>query len=147
MVSAAAVAALTLSGCTSSSHHGGSAPSHHATATALATPESLPATVKHLVPPAGTQVLTTLDSRMGTVAVGTWPVTKKFAEVYVTCVGPGDIKINVSEVGIYPLVCDQTGAGSLNTFQVDDQKTFTVTIDSPPSQKWAVTVAQSDTDN
>lgn len=136
---------MTLSACTGDNgHEERASPGDSATASAPSTDG--PLRVEHLVPPGDVTVLKTLDNQTGAASLGAFPVRKKFAFIYLTCSGPGVIKIDVDPLGSYPLVCDEIGSGSLNQFQVDDQKSYTVKVQAAPGQTWALTVAESDTD-
>lgn len=98
----------------------------------------------HLEPTdAGVSVVDSLDDKQGTVAVGDFTSKKRYAFVYLTCSGPGEIDLNVKPLGTYQLECDQTGVGSLNRFEVGAEKDYSVAVESRLGQTWAVTVAES----
>lgn len=144
MVSATAVVALTMSACTSTAHSISPTTSKSGSSTASSVATPLPADVTHVVLPPSVQVLAALDNQTNSTIVGSWPTSKKYADVALSCSGKGDIKINIPGIGVYPLPCQQGGPGASNVFQIDAQKTFTVKIESLPGQKWAVTVGLND---
>ncbi len=105
-----------------------------------ASSESPPA-VEH-VEPEGMTVLDTQDEMTGSASLGSFPVTKDVAWIYLTCWGSGPIRINIDVVGSFPLECDETATTSINQFQVTGNGQFSVDIEAQPGQVWAVTVAQ-----
>lgn len=88
-------------------------------------------------------VVDSLDNKRGTVAVGDFTSKKRYAFVYLTCSGPGKIDLIVKPLGTYQLVCDQTGIGSLNQFEVGAAKDYSVSVNGREGQTWAITVAES----
>ncbi|WP_119867787.1 hypothetical protein [Frondihabitans sp. 762G35] len=140
--SAALVAALALSGCTQSTPDTTAPTSPSTNGPETSTSSAASGSVLHATPSPGATVLKTLDNQSGTIAMGPFPATRKFAYVYLTCNGSGRIDVDMGSIGTYPLDCDDVD--SLNQFQLTGKSNFTVTITAQPGQKWAMTLAEGD---
>lgn len=90
----------------------------------------------------GQVVRTSMDNVEGSAKVGVFDVTTDNVFVYLTCVGNGEIRINVDPLGSFPLDCATTGAASMNQFEVALYDTYGISIESGPGQVWAVTIAE-----
>lgn len=111
-------------------------------------PSPFPVSAEHYTSLPDDQVIVAaVDDKTGTATLGSHESKKRNVLVYVTCSGPGQIKIVFQPLGSYPLVCNQTGAGSLNTFGLAVGSSYTVSIEGGAGQVWAATLAETDTVN
>jgi hypothetical protein len=99
----------------------------------------------HFTPAEGTgeTVIKTADNQEGEVAIGDFTARQRYALVYVTCAGPGNIRITLEPFGTYSLKCAATGIGSRNQFEVGAGRKYSVSIDGDRGQTWAVTIAEA----
>lgn len=144
MKTAVAIVALigvaALVGCSESSDQG---PSKLTTKTPTASPS--PASAQHYAAlPDDQSIVTTADDQTGAAMLGSYKSKKRSVLVYLTCSGAGQIKIIFKPLGSYPLVCNQTGAGSLNTFELAVGSSYSVSVEGGVGQVWAATIAETD---
>ncbi|QTX04855.1 hypothetical protein [Agromyces archimandritae] len=90
----------------------------------------------------GQRVRGFLDDVVGSAIVGQYPVQKDIVHVYLTCVGEGEIRIEIDPIGVFPLDCAATGVASANQFEVSSIPEFTLRVEGSPEQRWAVTIAE-----
>jgi hypothetical protein len=99
--------------------------------------------------PTGTNetVIKSAGSQQGIENVGDFTAKQRYALVYITCSGAGNISLTVEPLGTYPLNCDQTGVGSRNQFEIGVGKNYSVSVNGGRGQTWAVTVAETNSEN
>lgn len=135
------LAALSVGGCSDT-------PQPEPTRTAAPTSTPTPSNVVHLTPAeeTGETVIKTVDNQQGAVAIGDFTARQRYALVYVTCAGPGNIRVTLEPLGTYPLQCAATGIGSRNQFEVGAGRKYSVSIDGDRGQTWAVTLAEANSE-
>ena len=116
-------------------------PTQTPTAPPTQSPAARSEALPHYVPP-GQTIIASLDDATGSANLGRFAVTTKDVFVYLSCEGPGVIRIVMDNVGDFPLDCSPSDpAPSTNQFQVSEIADYSVEIESQPGQRWAATVA------
>lgn len=135
--------AITLTGCTYATDDDkpSSAPPALTSTPTLTPSFSAPESIDHYVPE-GEKVIGSIDEQTGSATLGVYPVESKIVKVYLTCFGTGTIRIDSPEIGSFPIPCiPDDVVPSVNEFQIDHLKKYTVGVTSEPGQRWAATVA------
>lgn len=97
--------------------------------------------------PTNEKVLGSLDEQEGVNLVGPLTTDAPAIAVYLTCVGSGEIALQIPEVGDFPLVCDtDQSAGTIkNVFDIRYVKDdLSVNVKGLTGQRWAVSVAETE---
>lgn len=134
--------AFTFAGCTATPESVSTSPSPMVTNTPMETPAPTEATVTAYFP-TNEKVLTASEPQSGIGEFTDINPSSESIAVYVSCQGQGDIQVDLSTVGSFPLDCGDETSTVRNVFDVGSADLpITVKVQALDTTTWSMTVSE-----